>query len=684
MRHCLRLGCLLLPWLSAATAATPEIVVTAARSAQPEDQLIGNTTRLDADELARQGHTHPAEIGVAVPGAWIARGTEQESLPSIRSPVLTGPGSCGAFLMLEDGVPLRPAGFCNVNGLFESVTSLADSIEVIRGPANALYGANGLHGTLNVLLPGTAGPAGSATSLEAGLNSYWRLNVMRRGMVGGKPAVAGITLDHDADFRADAGYEQGKGFAKIDHAADNGTWQFSVAASWLDQETAGFITGYRAYEDEDLRADNLNPEAYRDADSQRFTAQFTPAADHPWAGTDFRFYLRRSAMDFLQHFLPGQPREENGQVSGGLMLARRSSLGSGTLTSGLDVELASGYLEEFQDNPGPNGSLPQGAHYDYDVRSALIAPFAQIEWPFGDRLTLQAGLRGEIMRYEYDNRMIDGNTQADGTPCTPAPCRYSRPADRDDEFLNVAPNLGLRYAWTPGLSSYLQLVHGFRPPQATELYRLQAQQSVADLDSETLDSAEAGLKWAGTTFRASLAAYAMKKRDVILQDSGRNNVSNGSTRHRGVELEAGFALESGWYGALAASWSKQTYAFDATSPGGELIVDGNDVDTAPRTLAGARLGFDNEPFGAELEWVHVGDHWIDAANEHEYSGHNLLNLRSGWEIDENWSLSVRLNNLADKRYAERADFVSFPAPGAWRYFPGRERELYLELGWRSF
>ena len=85
------------------------------------------------------------------PGSSAAR--EQESLPAIRSPVLTGPGSCGSFLMLEDGIPIRPAGFCNVNELFEIDTEQAAAMEVVRGPSSALYGANGLHGTLNFLLP---------------------------------------------------------------------------------------------------------------------------------------------------------------------------------------------------------------------------------------------------------------------------------------------------------------------------------------------------------------------------------------------------------------------------------------------------------------------------------------------------------------------------------------------------
>jgi iron complex outermembrane recepter protein len=50
----------------------------------------------------------------------------------------TGPGSCGVFLFLENGIPIRPTGFCNVNELFEVNSEQAQSIEVLRGPAGVV------------------------------------------------------------------------------------------------------------------------------------------------------------------------------------------------------------------------------------------------------------------------------------------------------------------------------------------------------------------------------------------------------------------------------------------------------------------------------------------------------------------------------------------------------------------
>jgi outer membrane receptor protein involved in Fe transport len=672
---------ILLPLVGGRALAAPlpeEIVVTAGREAERSLTLIGNTARVGEERLRLLAPTHAAVLGSQAAGTWLARATEQESLPSIRSPVLTGPGSCGAFLMLEDGIPIRPAGFCNVNELFEIVTDQAVAMEVVRGPSGTMYGANALHGTLNFLLPEPGSDSGSALAAELGPHHYTRLRASWDGATPAGPLVAGLSVDNDGDFRADAGYGQAKGFAKLRHAFAGGDLELGFAGTVLDQETAGFIIGKDAYEDPALRTQNLNPEAYRDADSERLHARWLPAAGSGLEGSDLRAYLHRSRMDFLQHFLPGKPREENGQWSAGVMASQQRAIGRGAhLTAGLDLEFASGFLEETQSLDSGQGAIPTGKHYDYEAASYLAAPFAQVELPLATDWSLQAGLRAGYMLYDYDNRMLDGNTRDDGTPCTPAPCRFSRPADGSDDFFDLGPELGLLWRLTPELAAYARLTRGFRPPQAAELYRLQAQQSATDLDSETLDSAEVGLHWQTSAARTEIAAFAMKKRHVIFQDSERFNVSDGRTRHLGIELQADLRLPRGLYAGFAGSYAKQTYGFDAATPGGEQVRSGNDIDTAPRTLASARLGIERGAGLAEIEWSHVGSHYLDVGNLATYGGHNLLNLRTAWRLSPALALTARLNNLADEYYAERADF----AFGSYRYFPGRDRELYLELAY---
>lgn len=102
------------------------------------------------DQIELTAAVHPAEALNTVAGVNIHRGSGQEHLTAIRSPVLTGGAGAGSFLYLEDGVPLRAAGFANVNGLFEAGTEFAGKLEIFKGPGPAAYGSNAVHGLINV------------------------------------------------------------------------------------------------------------------------------------------------------------------------------------------------------------------------------------------------------------------------------------------------------------------------------------------------------------------------------------------------------------------------------------------------------------------------------------------------------------------------------------------------------
>ncbi|MET0660003.1 MAG: TonB-dependent receptor plug domain-containing protein, partial [Steroidobacteraceae bacterium] len=154
-----------------------ELIVTATRIAQPVRAYAGSISRIVNEDIALVASTHHSEIINLAPGAMIQRNSGEESLTALRSPVLNGPGSCGAFLFLEDGIPIRPVGFCNVNELFEVNMEQAESIEVLRGPAGAVYGSSAMHGAINVINPRARDLPRYATSIEMGADDYYRAKV---------------------------------------------------------------------------------------------------------------------------------------------------------------------------------------------------------------------------------------------------------------------------------------------------------------------------------------------------------------------------------------------------------------------------------------------------------------------------------------------------------------------------
>ena len=108
----------------------------------------------------------------------LQRGSGQEYLPAIRSPVLTGPGACGSFLMAQDGIPLRAAGFCNLNELFDAHHEAASRIEVVKGPASIAHGSNAVNGAVNVIT--TPVDSSNRWSFQAGSDEWVRLNGLQQ------------------------------------------------------------------------------------------------------------------------------------------------------------------------------------------------------------------------------------------------------------------------------------------------------------------------------------------------------------------------------------------------------------------------------------------------------------------------------------------------------------------------
>ena len=368
--------------LPATASEIEEIVVTSQRRDQPLVEHAGNVAVMLADDIQNVGHQHIHELMTRLAGTWLSRGSGQEHLTAIRSPVLSGAGSCGSFLFLEDGIPIRPSGFCNVNQVFELNTEQAARIEVIRGPGSALYGSNALHGIVNVLTPDFRQRADSSLAVETGAHEFLRLRGDFAGLLERRLQAAILYAD-DGGFREDSGYRQAKLRLKGLWTSGNAS-EFSTVftATDLQQETAGYIFGQDAYKDPALNRGNLNPEAFRDASSQRLYGTWRRSLVN--VDIDVRPYLRHSDMRFLQHFLPGQPLEENGHVSAGVMTALAFDVNNKTFVAGMDVEWSDLFLKETQFGPTEGSAFlvetrPTGKHYDYEVSSIAIAPYLQAD-----------------------------------------------------------------------------------------------------------------------------------------------------------------------------------------------------------------------------------------------------------------------------------------------------------------
>ena len=449
----------------------------------------------------------------------------------------------------------------------------------------------------------------------------------------------------------------------------------------LDQETASFVEGFEAYKDETLSQQNDDPDAFREARALRVYSRWNTELDN---GSQLTLtpYLRDQSMKFRMHFLPGTPFEFNEQTGAGLQSQWVVDLADNwTIRSGLDLDYTQGELAQAQFTPTQGSAflqetVPLGQHYDYSVDATVVAPYVQVVWTF-NRGTVQFGVRSEYTEYDYTNNMLSGRTRDDGTECGFGGCRYSRPPSDVNSFTATSPKLAATYQFTDSLQGFTSLAFGYRAPQATELYRLQRNQQVADLDTEQVRSAEIGIRYNTDDIYVQLAGYVMDKDNVIFRDSDFFNVSGGETRHRGVELESNWQISQNVSARIATSYAIHEYANDRLSGG--INIRNNLIDSAPRFTGNAQLNWqvmDTVATNLELHWV--SSYYMDPENLNEYEGHEIVNWRVNWQVSNELDLAVRVLNLFDERYAERADFTVFSGE---RYFPGRPRSYWLTAQW---
>lgn len=612
----------------------------------------GSRAVLDAEIIAETAADRPAEILNQAPGVNIQMNSGQEHLIAIRSPVLTGGAGQGSFLILENGVPVRSPAFGNVNSLIEPHFEVASQIEIVRGPGSAKYGSNAVHGLINSFLPSPEDGA----YLRASYNTLdrWRGDA---SVNLGDDTRFNLSLLDDKGWRDDTGSQQQKLSLLTEQSL--GQWDVTawIAASSLNQETASFIQGPRAYEDRDLAKTNPNPEAFRDAWSAR--AALRLERDLGPGSLVLTPNVHSQGMVFSQHFLPYGGVEKNAHTGGGL-IARYDLDTDGQIDwrFGADSDFASGYLKEIQPNPNPSPNFPQGIHYNYLVETQVFALWGEADVSLTGDLRLLAGLRGETHDYTYDTRAPAGING-----------RFNVPADRSDDFSFVTPKLGL--VWNRDwYSLYANYARGARAPQVSDLYRLQNLQVPGEIKAERIDSVEIGVRGSAlfNHLDFDIAAYWMEKENFFFRDSDGLNVVDGSTRHQGIEAAATLRIDNRLSVGGNVAWSFQEYTFDRPVVAAlERIVSGNRIDTAPEWLADARIDWQAlDALKLSLTLEHVGEYFTDPANTVAYPGHTVLGARAGWILSDSLEAYLILRNLTDEVYADRAD-VAF---GNERYFPG--------------
>lgn len=654
-----------------------EVSVTATREAQKISETPAAVNVIRAEEIAATRPAHPAEIMRKIPGVLINVTSGEGHQTSIRQPLTTD----AVYLYLEDGIPTRSTGFFNHNALYEINLPQSNGIEVIKGPATALYGSDAIGGIVNVLSRPAPDAPEFEVNTEFGEHGWKRLLLTggRGGETWGlRPSV---NITHTDGWRDATGYDRRSFSLRWDQAVgEDATLKTLLSTSDIDQQSAG-STRLREVDYHNNPKLNYIPISYREVKAARLSSAYEKSLGDTLVS--ITPYLRYNEMEQLPNYI-GVPNRINlsRNYSVGLLAKVRRDFETmrTRLIAGVDVDRSPGSYFERKITP-QSVTLASGAkqytsytlngvNYDYDVTYTGVSPYLHGEFSPLERLRITAGLRYDRITYDYDNNL---STLATGS--------LRRPASTEVDFSHLSPKLGATWQVSTTDSLYVSYAQGFRAPSEGQLFRQGASVNTVGLDPIEARSYEIGWRGRVGWLDYTAAVFDLEKDNDVLGFRDANGdtlaVNNGKTSHRGLEIGLSAALADNLRLNGAFSWTRHRY--DEWIVNSTTDFSGNEIESAPRALANISLDYapgllNGGKLG--LEWMHVGHYRMDQANTpgESYEGHDLFNMRGNYFVTREWEVYGRLMNIADRRYAEAA---AYSATNGREFAPGMPRTAYI-------
>lgn len=391
------------------------IVVTASRAKQRLRDATAPVEVLDRARIEASGATTLDEALRAVPGLQIttSHGGAGVSMQGL-DPEHT--------LVLIDGRP--------VAGRVEGTVDLAripvddiERVEILPGPASALYGSEALGGVLNIVTRRNTGAPRVDAAARLGSRSLAEASAAISGGAG--PVAAGVSGDHNAQDGWDSDPTD---------AATNGDdvldWGGRAWARW-DPSGAIGVDADGAYRRRDTRGiDSTGAGAVFDIRALQETADASAGVRH-WGGGASTLALRASGTLWRQQYLEDQ-RDSDVQDSYEETFDRRAFLNllwSWAPARHLVVAGVDGSVEEVASDRLDEGTASR----------RRIAIFAQDDWRVLGRPVLSLSPGGRV--------------------------------DLDTQFgLHATPHLAVRFVPIDTVTLRVTAGQGYRAPEFKELY----------------------------------------------------------------------------------------------------------------------------------------------------------------------------------------------------------------------
>ena len=575
----------------APVATLPEVVVTATRVLQPLTDLVADVTIVDRGQIQRSGAAGLGDVLARLPGIEMAR---NGGLGGITSVFLRGAETRFTAVFI-DGVRVDSQG---TGGASWDVIPLSqvDRIEVLRGPAGAVYGSDAIGGVIQIFTRKGEGPPSPYVGLSL-------------GTYGTTKAEAGVS-------------------------GSQGSWDYSLGL--VRQESKGFnVMQSRNSDDDGYTSESLAARvglelnAAHRLDLSVLSSQLNAQYDSQFGAinVDDRTLkkLQTSALSWRAQW----SADYSSTVSVNRSQDRYETLPSPDLT----VTNMTGYL--FQNEYRRQGHVLTWTleRRDNELSNSETTPRDSSH--FQNALALGYGLSGSghsvqlNLRHDIDSVFGPQTTGA----------------------------LGYGYALTPNWRVKAAAGTAFRAPT---LYQRFSPYGAADLLPETGRNLDLGLNYAEGPRAFGLTVYQNNVSNLIqyegntgtcpandpLDPFGGCYANTAKARYQGMTLTGRYLI-----GNVTVSGSLDVQD-PRDSVTGKLL--------ARRAQQHGKLAAETRvrgwAVGAELQAS--GLRYNNAGNTTELPGYALLGLRAESQVAKNWTLLVRLDNATDAKYELAQGYAS--------------------------
>ena len=574
---------------SAPKAATLDpVAVTASRNPQPIADLLADLTVIGADEIQRSGAQSLPELLQRQPGVEIT----MNGGPGSTSGAFLRGANRGQTLVLIDGLRVG-ASSVGATSLEAIPLDQIERIEILRGPASSLYGADAIGGVIQVFTKQAEGST-FVPNVAAGYGTYdtRNANAGLRGALG------------PLRFSVQAGGTRSAGYNAIVNPAN---FSYNGDADGYAAENAG-----------------LN-------------------AVLPWAKG------QEVAVQFFRNRL-------NNQFDGGPGFDDRTITTLEAWSVASRNQLGERWLSTLTAGEGSDDSVSQTVYGDAPFRTTQSQFTWQNDMtlPLG-ALTLVLERREEHLATDAEFAVNDRDTNSAtavyqlrrDAVALQANLRHDRSSQYGGR---TTGGVALGYRFSPAWRVTAGYSTGFKAPSFNDLYYPLF--SNPNLLPETARNTEVGAYWTAAAgavrWEARALGYYNQVDDLIVFQCDAefncrpNNVDRATLK--GVTLGLDFAWRDT---RVKASLDLQDPENDAT---GALLPRRARRHGALQVLQ--QLG----PVQFGVEFVASSLRYDDAANMVTMGGYGIVNLTADWPFAKGWSLLVRGNNVFDKNYQLAADY----------------------------